>query len=141
MSKKLLPLISLLLIAAFVLTACQPKAATEAPVVEPTAVPVEPTAVPVEPTTAPEPPADDRGGTIPPDDKRKRGNSYRRIEQGDGEACRGQDIGRAGEIPILLMLPDHPPDQRLPHFPPDTPVSKPGYVDQQHRKGAGDQDQ
>ncbi|MHB8114072.1 MAG: extracellular solute-binding protein, partial [Bellilinea sp.] len=54
MTKKYLPLISILLIAAFALAACQPAAtATPAPVVEPTAAPAEPTAVPAEPTAEP----------------------------------------------------------------------------------------
>ncbi len=55
MIKKFLPLISILLIAAFALAACQPKATpTPEPVVEPTAASAEPTAVPVvEPTAAP----------------------------------------------------------------------------------------
>lgn len=57
--KKFLPLISILLIAVFVLAACAPKATPEpttAPVVEPTKAPVEPTKAP-EPTatTAPAP--------------------------------------------------------------------------------------
>ena len=52
MSKKFLTLISVMLIAVFVLAACAP-AATPTAVVEPTAAPVEPTAAPVEPTVAP----------------------------------------------------------------------------------------
>lgn len=52
MSKKFLTLISMMLIAVFVLAACAP-AATPTAAVEPTAAPVEPTAAPVEPTTAP----------------------------------------------------------------------------------------
>ena len=59
MKKLLLPLLSILLVASFVLAACQP-AATEAPAeteaaVEPTDVPAEPTEASAEPTTAPEP--------------------------------------------------------------------------------------
>src|SRR3990172_5033977 len=54
MTKKYLPLISILLIAAFALAACQPAAtATPEPVVEPTAAPAEPTAAPAEPTAEP----------------------------------------------------------------------------------------
>ena len=52
MSKKFLTLISVMLIAVFVLAACAP-AATPTATVEPTAAPVEPTAAPVEPTAAP----------------------------------------------------------------------------------------
>ncbi len=56
--KKLATLISLMLIAVFVLAACAPAATPTAAPVEPTAAPVEPTAAPVEPTAAPtEPPA------------------------------------------------------------------------------------
>lgn len=53
--KKFLPLISILLIAMFILAACQP-AATEAPTTapaEPTAAPAEATPVPAEPTAVP----------------------------------------------------------------------------------------
>ena len=54
MTKKYLPLISILLIAAFALAACQPAAtATPEPVVEPTAASAEPTAAPAEPTAEP----------------------------------------------------------------------------------------
>jgi len=56
--KKLATLISLMLIAVFVLAACAPAATPTAAPVEPTAAPVEPTAAPGEPTAAPtEPPA------------------------------------------------------------------------------------
>ncbi|MHB0987337.1 MAG: sugar ABC transporter substrate-binding protein [Bellilinea sp.] len=54
MTKKYLPLISILLIAAFALAACKPAAtATPEPVVEPTAAAGEPTAAPAEPTAEP----------------------------------------------------------------------------------------
>lgn len=54
MTKKYLPLISILLIAAFALAACQPAATTTPePVVEPTAAGAEPTAAPAEPTAEP----------------------------------------------------------------------------------------
>jgi len=53
MSKKFLTLISVMLIAVFVLAACAPAATPTAAPAEPTAAPVEPTAAPAEPTTAP----------------------------------------------------------------------------------------
>ncbi|MFA5836669.1 MAG: extracellular solute-binding protein [Bellilinea sp.] len=54
MTKKYLPLISILLIVAFALAACQPAATTTPePVVEPTAAGAEPTAAPAEPTAEP----------------------------------------------------------------------------------------
>ncbi len=52
MTKSVRSLMFVLILLSFVLAACGP-AATEAPVVEPTAVPAEPTAVPAEPTAAP----------------------------------------------------------------------------------------
>lgn len=51
MSKKFLPLISIVLIAAFALAACQPAATTTAPVTQPTTAEAQPTAVP--PTAVP----------------------------------------------------------------------------------------
>ncbi len=53
MKKLVRPLLFVFVILSFVLAACGAPAATEAPVVEPTAAPVEPTAVPVEPTAVP----------------------------------------------------------------------------------------
>ncbi|PKN86030.1 MAG: ABC transporter substrate-binding protein [Chloroflexi bacterium HGW-Chloroflexi-8] len=57
MSKKFVSILSVLLIAVFVLAACKPTAApaepTAAPVVNPTAEPAKPTAAPVEPTAVP----------------------------------------------------------------------------------------
>lgn len=57
MSKKFLTLISVMLIAVFVLAACAPAATPTPAPVEPTAAPVEPTTAPVEPTAAPVEPA------------------------------------------------------------------------------------
>ncbi|MEW6180166.1 MAG: extracellular solute-binding protein [Chloroflexota bacterium] len=56
MFKKVLPLIVVLLIASFVLAACQPAATPTAAPEEPTTAPVEPTTAPEEPTAAPEEP-------------------------------------------------------------------------------------
>ncbi len=56
MLKKVMPLIGLLLIASFVLAACQPAATPTPAPAQPTTAPEEPTTVPEEPTTAPEEP-------------------------------------------------------------------------------------
>lgn len=53
MFKKVMPLIGLLLIASFVLAACQPAATPTAAPSEPTTAPSEPTSAPAEPTTPP----------------------------------------------------------------------------------------
>lgn len=53
MLKKVMPLIGLLLIASFILAACQPAATPTAAPEQPTTAPAEPTTAPAEPTTAP----------------------------------------------------------------------------------------
>lgn len=53
MLKKVMPLIGLLLIASFVLAACQPAATPTAAPQQPTTAPAEPTTAPAEPTTPP----------------------------------------------------------------------------------------
>ena len=54
MSKFVRPLMFIMIVMSFVLTACGGgETATQAPVVEPTSAPAEPTAAPAEPTTAP----------------------------------------------------------------------------------------
>lgn len=53
MFKKVMPLIGLLLIASFVLAACQPAATPTAAPEQPTTAPAEPTTAPAEPTTPP----------------------------------------------------------------------------------------
>jgi basic membrane protein A and related proteins len=75
MSKKIFPLLAILLVASLILAACAPAATPEptpvpeqpAPApVEPTAPPVEPTAPPVEPTAPPAEPTEPPAETEPP---------------------------------------------------------------------------